>query len=79
MGLDLAAWVSRLSILHPTYLRISGVFGLGGGPEACQQEDKKKIISNTEDFGCFAEMSCSLLSSPLHSSVFLGLVSGQML
>lgn len=65
MGLDLAAWVSRLSILHPTYLRISGVFGLGGGPEACQQEERTKISSNPEDFGCFAEGSCSLLLPPL--------------
>lgn len=69
-----------LSILHSTYVRISGVLGLGGGPEACQQEDKKKMISNLEDFSCFAEMSCSLLPclpSPLHSSFLPGLVSGQ--
>lgn len=61
------AWLHRsaaLSILHPTYLRISGVLGLGGGPVACQQEDKKKIISSLEDFSCVVEMSCSLLLSP---------------
>lgn len=48
-----------LPILCPTYLRISGVLGLGGGPEACEQEGKKEIISNLEDFGCFAEVSYS--------------------
>lgn len=48
MGLDLLYGLAALSILHPTYLRISGFLGLGGGPEACQREDKKKIISNLE-------------------------------
>lgn len=51
------AWLRELSVLHPTYLRISGVLGLGGGPEACQQEDRKENTSNPEDFVCLAEMS----------------------
>lgn len=36
--------LAMLPMLHPTYLRISGVLGLGGGPEACEQEDRRKFI-----------------------------------
>lgn len=52
---------AALPVLQPAHLRISGLLGLGGGLEACQQEDSKKIVSNLGTFSCLAEMSCSLL------------------